>query len=179
MEPPPGISRILIGPAELAARVAELGREISRDYAGREPLLVGVLTGAVVFLADLIRAIEIPVECDFVTVSSYRSGTRRGRLRLATDVGRPVAGRDVLLVEDIVDTGRTIAALCRRFAAREPRSLRVCALLDKPARRELAVPLDYVGFRIPDEFVVGYGLDYAGRYRNLPYVAALERPAGA
>jgi hypoxanthine phosphoribosyltransferase len=172
---PPGLKRVLIQPAELTARIGELGEAIARDYAGREPVLVGVLTGAVIFLADLVRAIPIPLECDIVAVSSYGAAPRSsGVAQIVADLTRPIAGRDVLLVEDIVDTGRTVAHLLRTFEARAPRSVRVCALLDKAARREVPIELAYVGFTIPDEFVVGYGLDLGGRYRNLPYIAALD-----
>jgi hypoxanthine phosphoribosyltransferase len=134
-----------------------------------------VLKGAVVFLADLMRAIEAPCECDFIAVSSYGASTRSsGIVRLTKDLSVSIEGRDVLIVEDIVDTGLTLSYLLRNLETRQPRSLRVCALLDKATRREVPVPLDYVGFTIPDEFVVGYGLDYAGLYRNLRHVAVLE-----
>jgi hypoxanthine phosphoribosyltransferase len=138
-------------------------------------MLVAVLKGAVVFLADLMRAIEAPCECDFIAVSSYGASTRSsGIVRLTKDLSVSIEGRDVLIVEDIVDTGLTLSYLLRNLETRQPRSLRVCALLDKATRREVPVPLDYVGFTIPDEFVVGYGLDYAGLYRNLRHVAVLE-----
>jgi hypoxanthine phosphoribosyltransferase len=172
---PPGIQRILIPAEELTARVAELGRQVRADYAGRTPVLVGVLKGAVVFLADLMRAIEAPCECDFIALSSYGASTRSsGIVELTKDLSMPIDGREVLVVEDIVDTGRTLTYLLRNLETRQPASVRVCALLDKAARREVPVSLDYVGFTIPDEFVVGYGLDYAGLYRNLPYVAVLD-----
>jgi hypoxanthine phosphoribosyltransferase len=172
---PAGIKRILIPAEDLTARVAQLGRQIRGDYAGRTPVLVGVLKGAVVFLADLMRAIEAPCECDFIAVSSYGASTRSsGIVELTKDLSVPIEGRDVLIVEDIVDTGRTLAYLLRNLATRQPESVRACALLDKAARREVPVVLDYVGFTIPDEFVVGYGLDFAGLYRNLPYVAVLD-----
>jgi hypoxanthine phosphoribosyltransferase len=172
---PPGIQRILIPAEELTARVAELGRQVREDYAGRTPVLVGVLKGAVVFLSDLMRAIEAPCECDFIALSSYGASTRSsGIVELTKDLSMPIDGREVLVVEDIVDTGRTLTYLLRNLETRQPASVRVCALLDKAARREVPVSLDYVGFTIPDEFVVGYGLDYAGLYRNLPYVAVLD-----
>jgi hypoxanthine phosphoribosyltransferase len=168
------IKRILIPGGDVTARVADLGRQVGRDYAGRTPILVGVLKGAVVFLADLMRAIDGPCECDFIAVSSYGASTRSsGIVELTKDLSVPIEGRDVLIVEDIVDTGRTLAYLLRNLETRQPESLRVCTLLDKAARREVPVSLDYVGFTIPDEFVVGYGLDYAGLYRNLPYVGVL------
>jgi hypoxanthine phosphoribosyltransferase len=174
---PPEIKRVLIPAEDLGARVGQLGRQIRSDYAGRTPMLVGVLKGAVVFLADLMRAVDAPCECDFIAVSSYGASTRSsGIVRLTKDLSVSIEGRDVLVVEDIVDTGRTLAYLVRNLETRQPRSLRVCALLDKAARREVPVPLDYVGFTIPDEFVVGYGLDYAGLFRNLPYLAVLDAP---
>ena len=143
-------------------------------------MLVGVLKGAVVFLADLMRAIDAPCECDFIALSSYGASKRSsGIVELTKDLSVPIEGRDVLIVEDIVDTGRTLAYLLRNLETRQPATLRVCTLLDKVARREVPVSLDYVGFQIPDEFVVGYGLDFAGLYRNLPYLgvlAPLESP---
>jgi hypoxanthine phosphoribosyltransferase len=174
---PSGIQRILIPAQDLTARVSELGRQIRGDYAGRTPMLVGVLKGAVVFLADLMRAIDAPCECDFIALSSYGASTRSsGIVELTKDLSVPIEGRDVLIVEDIVDTGRTLAYLQRNLETRQPGTLRVCTLLDKVSRREVPVSLDYVGFTIPDEFVVGYGLDFAGLYRNLPYLAVLNAP---
>jgi hypoxanthine phosphoribosyltransferase len=168
--------RILISQEEIAARVAELGTAIRRDYAGRAPLLVGVLKGAVIFAADLIRAIGVPLTLDFMGVSSYGSGSRSsGVVRLSADLSLSIEGRDVIIVEDIIDSGRTISYLRRNLATRHPRSLALCVLLDKIARREVEVVVDYVGFVIPDEFVVGYGLDHDGLHRNLRHVATLER----
>ena len=176
---PPGIQRVLIPADDLRARVGELGRQIRIDYSGRTPILVAVLKGAVVFLADLMRAVDAPCECDFIAVSSYGASTRSsGIVELTKDLSVPIEGRDVLIVEDIVDTGRTLAYLLRNLETRQPRTVRVCALLDKVSRREVPVALDYVGFPIPDEFVVGYGLDFAGLYRNLPYIGVLDA-AGA
>jgi hypoxanthine phosphoribosyltransferase len=175
VQPPPGLKRVLIDTAELSGRVQELGGQIAADYAGREPVLVGVLTGAVVFLSDLMRAIDGLLRCDFIGVSSYGTGAQSsGIVKITADLASSIEGRDVLVVEDIIDTGRTITYLRRNLETRHPRTLRVCTLLDKIERREVAVELDYVGFTIPNEFVVGYGLDYAGLYRNLPYLAALD-----
>ena len=159
--------------------MTELGEEISRDYDGKDPLLVGVLKGAVVFLADLMRTVEIPLACDFIAVSSYGVSSRSsGVVKITADLSQSIVGRHVLLVEDIIDTGRTVAYLSRNLETRQPASLRICALLDKLERREVEVALDYVGFTIPNEFVVGYGLDYGGLYRNLSHIAALEPDEG-
>ena len=175
---PPGLKRILIGPDEVTARVWALGRQLSDDYDGRRPVLVGVLTGAVVFLADLIRAMDIPLECDFMAVSSYGSGTRSsGIVKITADLGLSIEGRHVVVVEDIIDSGWTITYLGRNLETRRPQSLGICTLLDKAERREVPVVLDYIGFTIPNEFVVGYGLDHGGLYRNLPYIAALDLAA--
>jgi len=169
------IGRILISRDEIAARVTELGEAIGRDYAGRTPVLVGVLKGAVVFTADLLRAIPMPAAMDFMAVSSYGSGTRStGVVRLTADLSLSIEDRDVIIVEDVIDSGRTISYLRRNLATRHPRSLALCGLLDKVSRRELDLDIDYVGFVIPDEFVVGYGLDYDGRHRELPDLAVLE-----
>jgi hypoxanthine phosphoribosyltransferase len=160
---------------ELQARVRELGAEISRDYAGRDVLLLGVLKGAVFFLADLMRAVDLPCELDFMAVSSYGSLTdSSGVVRILKDLDAPIEGKDVLIVEDIVDSGLTLNYLLRNLRGRDPRSLEVCALLVKPGRRKIDLPIRYVGFEIPNRFVVGYGLDLDQRYRNLPYVAAVE-----
>jgi hypoxanthine phosphoribosyltransferase len=160
---------------ELQARVRELGAEISRDYAGRDLLLLGVLKGAVFFLADLMRVVETPCELDFMAVSSYGSLTSSsGVVRILKDLDAPIEGKDVLIVEDIVDSGLTLNYLLRNLNGRGPRSLEVCALLVKPGRRKIELPIRYVGFEIPNRFVVGYGLDLDQRYRNLPYVAAVE-----
>ena len=160
---------------QLQARVRELGAEISRDYAGRDLLLLGVLKGAVFFLADLMRAVESPCELDFMAVSSYGSLTdSSGVVRILKDLDAPLEGRHVLIVEDIVDSGLTLQYLMRTLQTRGPASLEVCALLTKPERRKVEMPARYVGFEIPDKFAIGYGLDHAERYRNLPYVAALS-----
>jgi hypoxanthine phosphoribosyltransferase len=168
-----GVREVLITASEIERRVNELGRQLTRDYAGREPLLVGVLKGVTCFMADLMRHISLPLSVDFMTISSYE-GDRSGAVRIVQDLQENIAGRDVLIVEDIVDSGLTLNHLMRQLQAREPASLRVCALLDKRARRLVDVPLDYVGFEIGDEFVVGYGLDYRQKFRNLPFVATLR-----
>jgi hypoxanthine phosphoribosyltransferase len=169
------IAEILIGTEELQAKVAELGRQISEDYRGRNPLLICLLRGAVVFLSDLIRAIDIPLEMDFIAISSYGASTESsGVVRLVMDLKSNITGRNVLIVEDIVDTGRTLAYILDNLRTRRPADIKVCALLNKPYRREVQVELDYHGFEIPDEFVVGYGLDYAESYRNLPFIGVLK-----
>ncbi|MCZ4493794.1 MAG: hpt [Conexibacter sp.] len=170
----PQIGEILVQPDDLKQKVRDLGAQISADYGERDLLLVCVLKGAVFFLADLMRHIDIPCEVDFMAVSSYGSETdSSGVVRILKDLDRPIAGRDVLIVEDIVDSGLTLQYLMRNLGAREPASLEVCALLTKPDRRKVELPTRYVGFEIPDKFAIGYGLDHAERYRNLPYVAAL------
>ncbi len=172
----PGLGEVLVTAEDLQRRVIELGEEISRDYAGRSLLLIGVLKGAVFFLSDLMRYIDIPVEVDFMAVASYGSATdSSGVVRILKDLDAAIEDRDVLIVEDIVDSGLTLQYLLRNLGSRNPRTLEVCALLTKPERRKVDLPTRYVGFEIPDRFVVGYGLDYAERHRNLPYVAALER----
>ena len=167
--------KVLLAHDAIQARVLEMGRDIARDYAGREPHLVGVLKGAAVFMADLIRAIPSPVAIDFMAVSSYGTVTRSsGAVRLTADLSMSIEGRDVILVEDIVDSGRTVHYLRRNLETRHPRSLEGCTLLDKIERRQVDLPLDYVGFVIPDRFVVGYGFDLAGHYRGLPEIHTLE-----
>jgi hypoxanthine phosphoribosyltransferase len=169
------VGEILIDKDTLAARVAELGAEVSADYAGRDLLLIGVLKGAVFFMADLMRHLTVPCEVDFMAISSYGDSTdSSGIVRILKDLDINIEGRDVLVVEDIIDSGLTLSYLMRNLESREPASLEVCALLTKPERREIDVPVRYVGFEIPNRFVVGYGLDFAERYRNLPYVAVLS-----
>jgi hypoxanthine phosphoribosyltransferase len=171
----PDLGRIVVSEKELKARVRELGARITADYQGRAPLLVGVLKGACIFLSDLSRAIDLPVEFDFMAVSSYGSATRTsGVVRIVKDLDIDLSGRDVIIVEDIVDSGLTLAYLRRNLAARNPRSLAVCALLVKELQRPTDMELAYEGFRIAPEFVVGYGLDVAERYRNLRYIATYE-----
>jgi hypoxanthine phosphoribosyltransferase len=170
-----GIGETLVAEEDLKRRIAELGAEISRDYAGREPLLIGVLKGAVPFLADLMRELEIGCEVDFMAVSSYGSATdSSGVVRILKDLDASIESRDVLLVEDIIDSGLTLHYLLKNLRARNPASLEVCALLTKPERRRVDLPIRYVGFEIPNRFAIGYGLDHAQRYRNLRYVAVLE-----
>jgi hypoxanthine phosphoribosyltransferase len=171
-----GVGEVLVSAEDLQRRVRELGEQISRDYDGRALLLVGVLKGAVFFLSDLMRFIDIPVEVDFMAVASYGSATdSSGVVRILKDLDAAIEERDVLIVEDIVDSGLTLQYLLRNLGSRNPRTLEVCALLVKPERRKVDLPTRYVGFEIADRFVVGYGLDYAERYRNLPFVAALEK----
>jgi hypoxanthine phosphoribosyltransferase len=169
------VGEILIEQEPLQARIAELGEEISREYEGRDLLLVGVLKGAVFFMADLMRELTVPCEIDFMAISSYGAATdSSGVVRILKDLDANIAGRDVLVVEDIIDSGLTLSYLMRSLKARKPASLEICALLTKPERREIEVPVKFVGFEIPNKFVIGYGLDFAERYRNLPYVAVLH-----
>ena len=169
------VTEILIEPDELRRRVAELGEEISADYEGRDLLLVGVLKGAVFFMADLMRHLTIPCEIDFMAVASYGDSTdSSGVVRILKDLDINIEGRHVLVVEDIIDSGLTLSYLMRSLEAREPATLEICALLTKPERREIDVPVKYTGFEIPNRFVIGYGLDFAERYRNLPYVGVLD-----
>jgi hypoxanthine phosphoribosyltransferase len=169
------VSEILIDEPTLQARITELGEEISNDYAGKDLLLVGVLKGAVFFMADLMRTLTVPCEVDFMAISSYGDETdSSGVVRILKDLDIPLQDRHVLVVEDIIDSGLTLSYLMRNLRARQPASLEICALLTKPSRREIEVPVRYVGFEIPNRFVVGYGLDYAERYRNLRYVGVLN-----
>ena len=170
------IGEVLVGEDELQQRVAEIAGEINRDYEGMELLLVAILKGAVPFLADLMRHLRVRCELDFMAVSSYGSATdSSGVVRILKDLDASIEGRDVLLVEDIVDSGLTLHYLLKNLSARNPSSLEVCALLTKPERRRVDLPIRYVGFEIPNRFAIGYGLDHAQRYRNLPFVAALQQ----
>lgn len=170
-----GISQILYSEAQIQQKVLEMGAAISRDYEGCHPLLVGVLKGVFPFMSDLLRAITIPVEVDFMAVASYSAETRdQGYVRLQKDLDAAIAGRHVLFVEDVVDTGLTLHYLLGSLRARQPASLKVCALFTKPRRRLISVQLQYAGFELPDKFVVGYGLDYRELYRNLPFVGLLK-----
>ena len=172
---PEGVGETLIESERLHERVAELGRRIDADYAGRDLVLVGVLKGALIFMADLMRALSVPCEIDLMAVSSYGSATESsGVVRILKDLDANISGRDVLIVEDIVDSGLTLQYLLRNLRARDPASLEVCALLTKPERRRVDLPIRYVGFEIPNRFAIGYGLDHGQRYRNLDYVAVLE-----
>jgi hypoxanthine phosphoribosyltransferase len=169
------VGEVLIDEETLAARVAELGAEVSSDYEGRDLLLIGVLKGAVFFMADLMRHLTVPCEVDFMAISSYGDSTdSSGIVRILKDLDINIEDRHVLVVEDIIDSGLTLSYLMRNLASREPASLEVCALMTKPTRREIDVTVRYIGFEIPDRFVVGYGLDLGERYRNLPYVAVLS-----
>jgi len=168
------LREILITETQIQRRIAELARAVTRDYVGRDPVVVALLTGTLMFLADLVRRLAIPLKLDFIGVSSYREGTASRELVFTKDLRLDVAGRDVLVVDDILDTGRTLKAVRSRLEKIKVGSLRTCVLLDKPSRRTEPIEADYVGFVIPDLFVVGYGLDYAERYRNLPFVAVLR-----
>ena len=178
-----GVGEVLIAEGTLQARIAELGEEISAFYERRDPLLVGVLKGAVFFLSDLMRHLTVPCEVDFMAISSYGAATdSSGVVRILKDLDINIEGRHVLVVEDIIDSGLTLSYLIRNLESRDPATLEVAALLTKPARREIDVPVRWVGFEIPNRFVIGYGLDFAERYRNLPYVGVLSEdliPEGA
>lgn len=169
------IQEILVDEQQIARRVAELGRQIGEDYAGRPLVLICILRGAVVFAADLLRAIRIPVTIEFMAISSYGNNVQSsGVVRILKDLDGPIEGKDVLIVEDIIDSGLTLAYLLENLRSRRPNSLEVCVLLDKQVPRTVELPVRYTGFTIPDAFVVGYGLDYAEKYRNLPYVGILR-----
>jgi hypoxanthine phosphoribosyltransferase len=167
--------RVLLSEEQLRTRIAELGARITADYAGKPLKLVGVLKGSFMFMADLARAIDLPLKVDFIGTTSYQGTTSSGVVRITNDLSRPIDGEHVLLVEDIVDTGLTMQYLLENLATRHPASVKVCALLEKPARAKVQIPIDYKGFSIPDEFVVGYGLDWDGRFRNLPYLGVVQR----
>src|SRR2546423_12088079 len=168
---------VLITTEEIQKRIAEIGADIARDYAGQNPLLIGVLKGACTFLSDLMRAIDMPVAIEFMAISSYGSAMRTsGEVRIVKDLDVPIEGRDILVVEDIVDTGLTLSYLMANLVSRGAASVKLAALLDKYERRQKEVKIDYLGFKIPDEVVVGYGLDFAERYRNLPFIAVLKNP---
>ncbi len=166
---------VLLTAEQLQARVAEMGAEITRDFAGRPLKLVGVLKGSFMFMADLARAIDLPVKVDFIGTSSYQGTKTSGVVRITNDLTRPIEGEHVLLVEDIVDTGLTMRYLLENLSTRKPASVSVCTLLEKPSRAQVRIPIAYRGFSIPDAFVVGYGLDWDGRFRNLPYLGVVKR----
>ncbi len=169
------LDRVFFSGEELQAKVRELGARITRDYAGRDPLFVGVLKGSFVFMADLMRAVDLYCDIDFMAVSSYGFGTTTtGAVKINKDLSYNVEGRHIILIEDILDSGVTLSYLKKYIEARKPASVRICTLLDKPARRKADISADYVGFDCPDAFIVGYGLDYAERYRNLPYIGVLK-----
>ena len=171
----PDIEQVLYTEEQLRSRVREVGAQITADYAGREPLLISVLRGSYIFMADLTRAIGLDVTVDFMAVSSYGAGTASsGQVEIKKDLSDSIEGKDLIIVEDILDSGNTLYYLMDVLRARRPASIRVCALMDKPERRTKPISADYVGFTIPDAFIVGYGLDYAERYRNLPYVGVLR-----
>jgi hypoxanthine phosphoribosyltransferase len=167
--------RPIITQEQMRSRIRELGRQISTDYAGKDLVLVGVLKGAYAFFADLARAIRIPVRVDFIVVTSYGTGAKTtGKVKLVTELTEQIKNKDVLLVEDIVDSGLTVQYLMKALARRKPKSINVCTLLSKPERRVVDVHVQYIGFKIPDQYVIGYGLDYQQKYRNLPYLAVLD-----
>jgi hypoxanthine phosphoribosyltransferase len=166
---------VLLSEEQLRTRVAELGARITADYAGKPLKLVGVLKGSFMFMADLARAIDLPLKVDFIGTTSYQGTQSSGVVRITNDLSRPIDGEHILLVEDIVDTGLTMQYLLENLATRHPASIKVCALLEKPARAKVQIPIDYKGFSIPDEFVVGYGLDWDGRFRNLPFLGVVQR----
>lgn len=172
------IRAVLVSEQQLKDKVAQLGAQISQDYAGKDLVLVSILKGAVVFMADLMRAVTIPCSIDFMVVSSYGAGTTTtGLVKIIKDLDSDLSGKDVLIVEDILDTGVTLSNLVPMLKMRDPNSVRICAILDKPSRRRADIQADYTGFQVPDEFVVGYGLDYDEKYRNLPYVGVLKPSA--
>lgn len=169
------MERVLFTQEQVAGRICEMAQEITRDYAGKAPLVVGILRGSFIFMADLVRQLELPLSLDFMSASSYGAGTvSSGKVNIRLDLQEDIAGRDVLLVEDILDTGNTLSKLVAELQGRGPASLKLCVLLDKPDRRTKPIQADYVGFTIPDAFVVGCGLDYDQRYRNLPYIGILK-----
>lgn len=170
------VKEILFSEEVLKEKIKQLGEEITKDYGGKELTLVGVLKGASIFMSDLIRNIRIPVKIDFIAVSSYGLTTESsGVVKIMKDLDDSIEDKHVLIVEDIIDTGLTLHYLCENLLSRKPKSLKICTLLDKPERRKIDIPVDYKGFDIPDEFIVGYGIDYAENYRNLPYVGILKR----
>ena len=172
-----GITRILLSEDKIRQKVQELGQCITRDYQNKDLFVIGILKGSIVFMSDLIRAISLPLQMDFMAVTSYGSSTKTsGVVRILKDLEADIISKDVLIVEDIIDTGLTLSYLKENLLSRNPASLRICAFLDKPSRRRVPIVPDYNGYEIPDEFVVGYGLDFDGNYRNLPYVGVIKKP---
>jgi hypoxanthine phosphoribosyltransferase len=171
--------RPIITQEEMQKRIKELGNQITLDHEGKDLLVVGVLKGAFAFYSDLVKAIHLPIRVDFLVVSSRRTKSKTGKIKVVSDLTEDIAGQDVLLVEDIVDSGMTLSHLKKKLLARKPRTLKVCVLLDKPERRKVRIVIDYVGFTIPNKYVVGYGLDYKNQYRNLPYIAVLDKVSEA
>ena len=170
------LEKTLISEEQLKTRISELAKQIEKDYEGKSPVIVGVLKGSVMFYTDLVRQIDLPLTVDFMSISSYGAGVNStGEVKIIKDIDGKLGGKDVIIVEDIVDSGYSMNCLLKLFATRSPKSVRVCALLDKPSRREIPVPIDYTGFQVANEFVVGYGLDYAGLYRNIPFIGVLKK----
>lgn len=169
------VKEILVTNEEIKKRVKELGQQITEDYKGKDLMLVGILKGAVIFMSELVQNIDLPITMDFMAVSSYGDSSQSsGVVRIIKDLDCYIEGKDILIVEDIIDTGLTLNYLTDNLKKRKPNSVKVCTLLDKPERRKIEVPVDYVGFEVPDEFIIGYGIDYAQKYRNLPYIASLK-----
>ena len=170
------LEKTLISEEQLKTRISELAKQIEKDYEGKSPVIVGVLKGSVMFYTDLVRQIDLPLTVDFMSISSYGAGVNStGEVKIIKDIDGKIGGKDVIIVEDIVDSGYSMNCLLKLFATRSPKSVRVCALLDKPSRREIPVPIDYTGFQVANEFVVGYGLDYAALYRNIPFIGVLKK----
>ena len=170
------LEKTLISEAEIKARVSELAKQIEKDYEGKAPTIVGVLKGSIMFYTDLVRQIDLPLTVDFMSISSYGAGVNStGEVKIIKDIDGKIGGKDVIIVEDIIDSGYSMNCLLKLFATRSPKSVKVCTLLDKPSRREIPVPIDYTGFQVANEFVVGYGLDYAGLYRNFPFIGVLKK----
>lgn len=170
------VAKVLFSEEKIEEKVSELGAMISKDYEDKDLIVVGILKGANIFMSDLIRKIDLPIQIDFMDVSSYGlSTTSSGVVKIIKDLDQNIEGKDVIIVEDIIDTGLTLHYLCDALSARKPKSLKICTLLDKPERRKIDLKVDYKGFEVPDEFIIGYGIDYAEKYRNLPYVGVLKR----
>ena len=169
------LEKTLISEEEIKARVSELAKQIEKDYEGKAPTMIGVLKGSIMFYTDLVRQINLPLTVDFMSISSYGAGVNStGEVKIIKDIDGKIGGKDVIIVEDIIDSGYSMNCLLKLFATRSPKSVKVCALLDKPSRREIPVQIDYTGFQVANEFVVGYGLDYDEKYRNLPFVGVLK-----